>query len=922
MVDAHGSFLRLGSYNLGRPARGRHHKDVGVRRPAGPAAFRGMFMAATLLLLIAAGYTSILIVQRQQSLQAISRYNVTWLISQAALEVARLQAIAGASAIADGGVGPEKVQLWLDIVANRVRLLDSGETRDFLRGSPELKSIHDDFEETIAGLQPLVDHLDAAGNVRTLVHRLGRLNPGLAQLAAAANTHAGEQVAEDLTELGRLHWIFSGVLIALIVGSAGLIGILWWSNRLLIKAHAEVNGLVVSLERTTDELSRANTRAMQAMEEVQLQNRILQTQDGELHTQNARFDAALNNMSQALCMVDGNQHLIVCNIRFLEMFGLSHGTARPGTPMPDVYRAIAAIGRYDLNLISAIQDAQGELVSAHKPGRLLREISAGPAISVSHQPMTAGGWVATYEDMTERRQAEARIDFMAHHDALTKLPNRVLFHDRMAELLLKRQSGDEFLAVLCLDLDFFKNVNDSLGHPAGDRLLEAVSERLRLSVRGTDVVARLGGDEFAILRLSGGQPDQVERLAQRIVGALSEPYELDGNRAVISVSIGIALATDANATADVLLKNADMALYRAKAEGRGTYRFFAVEMDAQIQARRSMELELREALGRRQLEVFYQPIIDLHAEGVSGFEALLRWRHPLLGMISPTQFVPLAEELGLIVPIGEWVFHEAFREAATWPDHLKVAVNLSPMQFRSENLVPAIEQALTLAGLLANRVEFEITETALLENNDAVLAILHRLRELGLRTALDDFGTGYSSLSYLRSFPFDKLKIDQSFVREMAFRSDCRIIVNSVADLARRLGIVTTAEGVETPEQLEQVRAAGCAEAQGYLFDAALPANEIRNWFSPGFAKSSFRILGRIDGLNPGKHESQGDDDHSPHQHPWLSRVAQAGVLPDQVLGPMPLAGLPGHLGYAPNVTGVPTVERRTRPGISARAIS
>jgi EAL domain-containing protein (putative c-di-GMP-specific phosphodiesterase class I) len=369
-----------------------------------------------------------------------------------------------------------------------------------------------------------------------------------------------------------------------------------------------------------------------------------------------------------------------------------------------------------------------------------------------------------------------------------------------------------------------------------------------------------------------------------------------------------------------------MALYRAKAEGRGTYRFFAVEMDAQIQARRSMELELREALGRRQLEVFYQPIIDLHAEGVSGFEALLRWRHPLLGMISPTQFVPLAEELGLIVPIGEWVFHEAFREAATWPDHLKVAVNLSPMQFRSENLVPAIEQALTLAGLLANRVEFEITETALLENNDAVLAILHRLRELGLRTALDDFGTGYSSLSYLRSFPFDKLKIDQSFVREMAFRSDCRIIVNSVADLARRLGIVTTAEGVETPEQLEQVRAAGCAEAQGYLFDAALPANEIRNWFSPGFAKSSFRILGRIDGLNPGKHESQGDDGHSPghspHQHPWLSRVAQAGVLPDQVLGPMPLGRLPGHLGYAPNVTGVPTVERRTRPGISARAIS
>ena len=484
-------------------------------------------------------------------------------------------------------------------------------------------------------------------------------------------------------------------------------------------------------------------------------------------------------------------------------------------------------------------------MSLHKPGRVLREISTGPAISVSHQPMAAGGWVATYEDMTERRQAEARIHFMAHHDALTKLPNRVLFHDRMAAMLLERGGRGDCLAVLCLDLDFFKNINDTLGHPAGDKLLEAVSERLRHSVRDTDVIARLGGDEFAILHRSTDQPAQAERLAQRIVKALSEPYELEGNRAIIAVSIGIALATDVDVTADQLLKNADMALYRAKAEGRGTYRFFALEMDAQIQARRSMELELREALGRQQLEVFYQPIVDLHAEQICGFEALLRWRHPVLGMISPAQFIPLAEELGLIVPIGEWVFRQAFMEAATWPDHLKIAVNLSPRQFRSENLIRAIEQALTLAKLSAVRVELEITETALFENNEAVLAILHRLRGLGLRTALDDFGTGYSSLSYLRSFPFDKLKIDQSFVREMASRSDCRIIVNSVADLARRLDIVTTAEGIETPEQLEQVRAAGCAEAQGYLFNSPLPSNEIRKWFNPGFTKTRSHSSGR-----------------------------------------------------------------------------
>src|SRR6195952_1565831 len=833
--------------------RQRHHKDAIMAVSVGPAAFRGLFMAATLFLVSAAGYTSFLIVQRQKALQAVSRYNVTWLLSQGALEVARLQATAAASAITDRVVDSDQVQLWLYIVANRVRLLDSGETRDFLRGSPDLKSIRDDFADTVASLQPLVDHLDVPGNLRILVDRLGRLNPGMTRLAAAGNTHASEQVAEDLIELGYLHWIFSGVLLTLVVCSAGLIGVLWWSNRLLIKAHADVKGLVTNLERTTNELSCANSRALQAMDEVQLQNHILQTQDAELHTQNARFDAALNNMSQALCMVDANQHLIVCNTPFLEMFGLSPGTARPGTPMPDVFRAIASIARYDRALISAIQDAQRELASVHKPGRVLREIPAGPAISVSHQPMAAGGWVATYEDMTERRQAEARIHFMAHHDALTKLPNRVLFHDRMAAMLLERGGRGDGLAVLCLDLDFFKNINDTLGHPAGDKLLEAVSERLRHSVRDTDVIARLGGDEFAILHRSTDQPAQAERLAQRIVKALSEPYELEGNRAIIAVSIGIALATDVDVTADQLLKNADMALYRAKAEGRGTYRFFALEMDAQIQARRSMELELREALGRRQLEVFYQPIVDLHAERICGFEALLRWRHPVLGMISPAQFIPLAEELGLIVPIGEWVFRQAFKEAATWPHHLKVAVNLSPRQFRSENLIRAIEQALIIANIPAARVELEITETALFENHEAVLAILHRLRGLGLRTALDDFGTGYSSLSYLRSFPFDKLKIDQSFVREMASRSDCRIMVNSVADLARRLDIVTTAEGIETPEQLEQVRAAGCAEAQGYLFDSPLPSNEIRKWFNQGFAKTRSHSSGRDRGDLRGK---------------------------------------------------------------------
>ena len=530
-------------------------------------------------------------------------------------------------------------------------------------------------------------------------------------------------------------------------------------------------------------------------------------------------------------MVDANQRLIVCNVRFLELFGLSAGVVQPGTQMTDVFRAMAAIGRYPGPLIEAIRAAQQSLVFAHDPGRFLQEIPGEAAVAVSHQPMLGGGWVATYEDVTERRHAEARIQFMAHHDALTCLPNRVLFHERMAGLLADPRRRDERLAVLCLDLDYFKNINDTLGHPVGDALLEAVAERLRHCVRAGDIVARLGGDEFAILQTAADQPLQAELLAQRVVEALRQPYDLDGQRAIVSVSIGIAVAADRSISADLLLRNADMALYRAKADGRSTYRFFATEMDAQMQARRAMELELREALARQELEVHYQPIFDLEANKVSGFEALLRWHHSIMGMIPPAQFIPLAEELGLIEAIGGWVLQQACRDAAAWPAAVKIAVNLSPVQFRSSMLGQTVRQALQTSGLAANRLELEITESALLQDNDAVLATLHQLRDLGLRTALDDFGTGYSSLSYLRSFPFDKLKIDQSFVREMATRPDCLVIVNSVADLARQLGIVTTAEGVETAEQLAQVRAAGCVEAQGYYFDGPQPVAAIQRWF-------------------------------------------------------------------------------------------
>ena len=795
--------------------------------PAAPRRLRLLFIVATGFLVAAALISSVLTVERQQSLYAVSRHDPTWGLSRAAVDLARFEAAVGAASVADSGVGSEAAQHWLETVDSDLPLLQSGDLRQHLGPAAGLEQTAAELHAAIEAAKPLVATLGQPGHAAQLLQQLRPLDPKLSQLAALAYRRSGELAASDMQQLSHLHWVFSGVLLGVIGCSLGLVLVLSWHNRLLSEAHDEVNGLVQDLTSTSRELSEANHRAHQAMEEVQLQNQILKARDQELHTQNARFDAALNNMSQALCMVDGNQRLIVCNVRFLELFGLSRGVVQPGRQMADVFRAMMATNRFDPDMIEAIRTEQQALVFAHKPGRFMQEVEAGPALAVSHQPMAGGGWVATYEDVTERRRAEARIRFMAHHDALTSLPNRVLFHDRMAEMLRAPARRGERVAVLCLDLDYFKNVNDALGHPVGDALLEEVAGRLRSCVGESDLVARLGGDEFAVLQPSADHPRQAELLAQRILETLAAPFDLDGQRAIVGVSIGIAIAADRNASADLLLQNADMALYRAKADGRARYRFFEAEMDAQMQARRALELDLREALGRDELQVWYQPIYDLAADKVSGFEALLRWNHREHGMIAPAQFVPLAEELGLIVPIGEWVLQQACRDAVAWPAGLKVSVNLSPVQFRHEHLVQAIEQAVSQSGIAPGRVELEITESALLQDNAAVLATLHRLRKVGLRTVLDDFGTGYSSLSYLRSFPFDKLKIDQSFVREMATRPDCRAIVHSVADLASQLGITTTAEGVETQEQLEEVRRAGCAEAQGYLFDGPRPASEL-----------------------------------------------------------------------------------------------
>ena len=429
-------------------------------------------------------------------------------------------------------------------------------------------------------------------------------------------------------------------------------------------------------------------------------------------------------------------------------------------------------------------------------------------------------------DVTERERAEARIAHMALHDALTGLPNRVLFRERVDEALGRSRRAGDAVAVLCLDLDHFKSVNDTLGHPIGDRLLQQVAERLSSTVRAGDLVARLSGDEFAIVARDACDGPALDALAQRLVAAIDEPFEVDGHQVVVGLSLGIALAPADGADADTLIKNADIALYRAKAEGRRGYRFFERSMDARLQARRLLELDLRKALRNGELELFYQPQMDAAAEIVTGFEALLRWRHPERGLVSPVDFVPVAEETGLIVPIGEWVVRRACEEAAAWPAPYRVAVNLSAAQFKGKALVASVVSALAASGLAPERLELEITESVLLAESEANLATLHALKALGVKISLDDFGTGYSSLSYLRAFPFDRIKIDRSFVRELAERDDSAAIIRAVAGLGASLGMATTAEGVETRAQLEALRAVGMTEVQGFLFSAPKPARD------------------------------------------------------------------------------------------------
>ena len=563
--------------------------------------------------------------------------------------------------------------------------------------------------------------------------------------------------------------------------------------------------------------------------QLQHQNALLQQREEDLHARNLLLDTALEHMSQGVCMYDENQRIVVCNERYARLYGLTIDDVKPGTRRSEVAERRVAAGVWSGSSPAEYVSLRAGAVS--KADYFIEKLSDGRSIAVSHVPMPGGGWVCTHEDITEQRQAQAKIEHLARHDALTDLPNRRMLREVMQQALARVRPGEGF-AVHCLDLDRFKEVNDALGHAVGDELMQAVARRLHGIVAAKGTLARIGGDEFVIVQNPARSPSEVTDLAAEIIAGMSEPFTLgDRLQVVLGATAGIAMAPADGTDANQLLKDADLALHRAKQEARGRYCFFEKDMDARMRARHELERNLRSALANGEFDLDFQPLLNLKRNEIACFEALLRWRTPE-GTIPPSEFVPVAEETGLIVPIGEWALRQALAEAAKWPRHIRIAVNLSPVQFNTCNLAQLVMSALAASGVEANRLELEITESLLLQNSEATLATLHQLRGLGVRIALDDFGTGFSSLSYLRSFPFDKIKIDRCFIAGLADGNEESLaIVHAVARLGASLGIATTAEGVETQAQAQIARKEGFTEIQGYWLGMPHAASAIPEVF-------------------------------------------------------------------------------------------
>lgn len=578
-------------------------------------------------------------------------------------------------------------------------------------------------------------------------------------------------------------------------------------------------------------------KAYAPVAELEKLRRKLARREAELEALQFRSSAIIDNLAIGVSVYDGKGRLVVWNQQFLDLYRLKAGEVRRGLSFRRILELrIAANTHVGEDAAGYLSDRMSAVGEARRLGGTHR-LNTGEVIQMTHQPLDDGGWVSTHRDITEVFNLQAELTHLAYHDPLTGLPNRTQFYQRLGQAFARSLSEERGFAVLCIDLDGFKPINDTLGHAVGDELLRQFSRRVISQLGPEDVAARMGGDEFAVLVSSGG--GAARDLAERIRTALERPFECLDEVASVGAGIGIALAPEHGGDIDQLLHSADLALYAAKRERKGAIRMFEPALDVAATGRRNIEMALRHALEMGELALAFQPIVNLERGRFAGFEALLRWEHPELGTISPATFVPVAEESGLIVPIGEWVLREALAEAASWPDEIKVAVNVSPLQLRRGNFVATVCNALAASGVASNRVELELTESVFIEQSEQNLETMRQLRGLGVRFALDDFGTGYSALGYLLAFPFDKIKIDGSFVRALDDSPEARTIVSAVADIGHRLGMETTAEGVESAEQLRNVHAVGYTEAQGYLVSRPLSRDAVRRLLDGAFDRMS-----------------------------------------------------------------------------------
>lgn len=642
----------------------------------------------------------------------------------------------------------------------------------------------------------------------TLVARAPKFTPGIGQIVQSQET---KPLFESNHSVVQLHSPFDGSV--RLASSSKLT-----NQPFVIVASQSIEAILSDWRREIGIIVSVGIASALAVAFVLFQlGKQLMRQRAELHE---RYSVSVNNMSHGLTLFDSAGRLLLFNRRYLELYEFKPGEVQTGMTADDLFKLLRKRAR-DSSAVDKYRLFVANNASARNSYEV--ETDQGHAVLITREPIAGGGWVTTHEEISERKRASSRIHYLAHYDELTGLPNRSSFRNHL-EQVLARLGPHRELALLYIDIDEFKSVNDTLGHPVGDLLLKALAERLKSCLGPSDYVARLGGDEFAVIK---DDASTARNVAEMIHRTLRDTYDCDGHAISTDVSIGIALAPHHAQDVNELIAKADLALYAAKAGGRRTYRFFKPEMDVKAKARHQLANELRRAVADRAFRLYFQPLIELGSDNVTGCEALLRWKHPVRGYISPAEFVPLAEEIGLIEELGDWVLDEACRVAAGWPAHMSVAVNVSPIQFRRQTFPLKVASALARSGLSAHRLELEITEALLLHDDELTLSALRELRSMGLRIALDDFGTGYSSLSYLHRFPIDKIKIDKSFVDTVTKEGGSSTIIQAIVQIAASDNKVTLAEGVETAEQRELLAQLGCQQMQGYLFSPAIPSDAL-----------------------------------------------------------------------------------------------